>query len=141
MLLCGLLLHFSKLQWYCSCNVDSNAFTLEPGTNKASIYIEMFSGVGRLLGSNSTDMFMASFDKDAFVEERKANLFYPFASRGDWEVASWLFNSGLSQTSINKYLSLKLVRIMTSNKFFSELIARLNLWEFLLNQPKNCAVV
>ena len=93
----------------------------------------MFLGAGRLLGSNSTDMFMASFDKDAFAEECKANLFYPFASRGNWEVASWLFNSGLSQTSINKYLSLKLVRIMTSNKFFSELIARLNLWEFLSN--------
>ena len=53
---------------------------------------------------------MNDFDDDAFAEEQMTNLYYPFASRGKWEVTSWLYNSGLSQTSINNFLSLQLVR-------------------------------
>lgn len=53
--------------------------------------------------------FMDGFDADTHAEERRSNTFYPFASRGDWELASWLYNSGLSMAEIDKFLSLEFV--------------------------------
>ena len=54
-------------------------------------------------------MVMDRFEKDQYAKERAQNLYYPFASRDDCEVAYWLLNSGLSMLAINKFLSLKLV--------------------------------
>ena len=56
---------------------------------------------------------MDSFDADPFSEFCERNQFYPFASRGNWELGSWLFNSGLSLVAINKFLQLKLVSIIS----------------------------
>ena len=53
--------------------------------------------------------FMDKFDSDQFADQRRQNLYYPFANRDDWEMAYWLLNSGLSMVAINKFLSLKLV--------------------------------
>lgn len=55
------------------------------------------------------ETFIDKFDQDRFAEERKQNLYYPFADRDDWEVGYWLLNSGLSMAAINKFLSLRLV--------------------------------
>lgn len=54
--------------------------------------------------------FMDQFDTDPFSAQRKMNLYYPFASRQDWELGSWLLRSGLSLVAIDKFLSLELVR-------------------------------
>ena len=32
------------------------------------------------------------------------NVYYPFASNGEWELAWWLLSSSLSQSSVNKFL-------------------------------------
>ena len=53
---------------------------------------------------------MDQFDTDTFNAQRKVNLYYPFASRQDWELGSWLLRSGLSLVAIDKFLSLELVR-------------------------------
>ena len=58
---------------------------------------------------NGGETFMDKFDQDRFAEERKQNIYYPFADRDDWEMGYWLLNSGLSMAAINKFLSLKLV--------------------------------
>jgi hypothetical protein len=52
---------------------------------------------------------MDRFDLDQYAEERKSNLFYPFASKQDWDVGYWLLSSGLSMAAIDEFLSLELV--------------------------------
>ena len=56
--------------------------------------------------------FMDGFDADVFAEERSVNIFYPFASKYDWELASWLYNSRLSMAEIDKFLSLQIVSLL-----------------------------
>ena len=53
--------------------------------------------------------FMDQFDVDKFTSNRSSNLFYPFASRAEWEVASWLLRSGLSMALINDFMDLSIV--------------------------------
>ena len=66
-----------------------------------------------LLIKEGGETFMERFDKDQFAEERKQSIYYPFANRDDWEMACWLLNSGLSTVAINKFLSLRLVCVMS----------------------------
>jgi len=53
--------------------------------------------------------FMDIFDADQYAEKRNGNLFYPFASKQDWEIASWLLRLGLSMAAIDQFLRLELV--------------------------------
>lgn len=53
--------------------------------------------------------FLQRFDQDRFSEERRSNIYYPFASRADWELGLWLTRSGLSMAAIDGLLSLQLV--------------------------------
>jgi hypothetical protein len=62
---------------------------------------------GSVYGRGET--FMDQCDKDTFAERRKGNLFYPFASRDEWELASFLLRSRLSMTAVDRFLKLKLV--------------------------------
>ena len=55
--------------------------------------------------------FMDVFEKDRYATERETQLYYPFASRDEWELASFLLHSHLSMASIDKFLKLKLVSI------------------------------
>jgi hypothetical protein len=48
-------------------------------------------------------------DKDRFTEMRKGHLYYPFASRDEWELASFLLRSSLSMAAVDRLLKLKLV--------------------------------
>jgi hypothetical protein len=40
---------------------------------------------------------------------RKENIYYPFASESEWELARWLSSGALSQKDINQYLRLQCV--------------------------------
>jgi len=53
--------------------------------------------------------FIDTFHMDKFSEERTQNPFYPFSSKGEWELASFLSRSGLSIRFIDEFLSLDLV--------------------------------
>ena len=81
-----------------SQNVDSGPF------------IEEYVGAAKEYGRGTT--FMEKFDCDQYVEERKTNLYYPFASRDEWELAAFLLRSDLSMASIDSFLSLKLVSLV-----------------------------
>ncbi|RDB31099.1 hypothetical protein Hypma_000008 [Hypsizygus marmoreus] len=70
--------------------------------------IEYFEGAAEVHGTGTT--FMDQFDLDEYASERVDNLFYPFASRDEWELSSFLLRSGLSMASINKFLTLKLIQ-------------------------------
>ena len=52
---------------------------------------------------------MQQFECDEFAEERTQNLFYPFASRTEWELAAFLLCLDLSLAALDMFLSLHLV--------------------------------
>ena len=52
---------------------------------------------------------MGWFSSDEDAEARSTNPYYPFLSKGEWEIAEFLSCSGLSMKIIDKFLSLSLV--------------------------------
>ncbi|KAE9395610.1 hypothetical protein BT96DRAFT_784031, partial [Gymnopus androsaceus JB14] len=64
-----------------------------------------FPGSAKVMGQGKT--YLDDFNQDRFAEERKSNLYYPFASREEWETASFLLNSSLTMSEINEYLQLE----------------------------------
>jgi len=75
--------------------------------NSESSPIEYFPGAAQAFVGGST--FLDRFEADQFSNCRSSNIYYPFASRGDWQMGSWLLRSGLSMSAINTFLSLDLV--------------------------------
>ena len=69
---------------------------------------EEFIGAAETYGRGST--FMDDFDADAHTRNRQGNVFYPFASRQDWELVLFLLSSGMSMARIDQFLGLELVR-------------------------------
>ena len=57
---------------------------------------------------------MDLFNKDEYADARQTNLYYPFASQLEWELASFLLKSDLSRVAIDQFLKLQLVSIMQS---------------------------
>ncbi|KAE9405063.1 hypothetical protein BT96DRAFT_988891 [Gymnopus androsaceus JB14] len=49
------------------------------------------------------------FDEDWFPDQRRHNLFYPWALKVEWELAQYLLKSPLSLADINEFLKLELV--------------------------------
>ena len=70
-------------------------------------HFEQHPSAAKAFGAGST--FMNKFDNDQHSNYRKENLFYPFASREEWQLASFLLRSGMSMALINEFLSLDLV--------------------------------
>lgn len=54
---------------------------------------------------------MDQFFSNQYATFRQENLYYPFASGVDWQLALWLLCSWLSMAAINDFLSLKLVHL------------------------------
>lgn len=64
--------------------------------------------------------FLSLFESDENSVHRKTNLYYPFSSRREWQVAAWLLRSGLSMGQIDSFLALEMVRalfLMLSRSF------------------------
>lgn len=55
------------------------------------------------------DSFMDTFNNDNFAEERQENIYYPFASQEEWELASFLLQANISMAMIDKFLALSIV--------------------------------
>jgi hypothetical protein len=72
-------------------------------------FIEEYEGAAKEYGTGTT--FMDEFDHDQYAGERINNLYYPFASRDEWEFAAYLLHSDLSMASIDSLLSLNLVSV------------------------------
>lgn len=88
--------------------IDNQLPGEDEGGGSLGLIIEAYEGASKTYGKGTT--FMAHFDYDRFANERIANLYYPFASREEWEFASFLLCSSLSMHAIDKFLSLDLVR-------------------------------
>ena len=70
-------------------------------------FMETFKGCGKTFPGGKT--FMDKFRKDQYAEERRENIYYPWASKQEWAFASWLLHSRLSIVAINSLLSLDIV--------------------------------
>ena len=68
--------------------------------------VDKFQEAGWTFGKGKT--FLDEFNTDPHAAARGDNLYYPFALKEEWELASFLLLSGLSMASITKFLSLKL---------------------------------
>lgn len=92
---------------------DSAAFRAMADSLK---FTEWYAGCSRAFPGRKT--FMDFFETDQYAEERKTNLYFPFASCEEWQFTSWLLCSRLSLAAIDTLLSLDLVR-----------------WQFFLSFP------
>ena len=72
-------------------------------------FVDEYEGAAKEFGTGTT--FMDEFDRDQYAGERINNLYYPFASRDEWELAAFLLRSDLSMASIDSFLSLNLVSV------------------------------
>jgi hypothetical protein len=72
-------------------------------------YTELFPGSSESFGKGKT--YMDLFDDDEYAENRKTNLYYPFASQPEWELASYLLKSGLSMVAVDDFLKLQMVSV------------------------------
>lgn len=70
---------------------------------------QTFPSAGRTYGIGQT--FMNNFEADQYAHHRKSNLYYPFASRAEWQLGSWLLQSELSMRAIDEFMHLDLVSL------------------------------
>ena len=77
-------------------------------------FVEAYPNASQVYGRGET--FMEVFDADVNAENRKDNLYYPFASRQEWQMASFLLRSSLSITAVDEFLSLELVRLFLQSQ-------------------------
>ena len=70
-------------------------------------FVEVYEGCAAAFPGG--EMFMGQFRSDRYAEQRRENIYFPFASRKEWEFASWLLRSSLSMAVINNLLSLEIV--------------------------------
>jgi len=84
-------------------DVDIHSHSTSPN----SPFVEVYPEAGRKFGRGET--FLDVFDADCHAEKRRQHLYYPFASKAEWGLASFLLCSDLSMKSIDKFLKLELV--------------------------------
>jgi hypothetical protein len=71
----------------------SATITSHPSSESAN-HVEHHPATVKSFGIRST--FMNKFDNNLHAEDRREHLFYPFSSREEWQLASFLLCSGLS---------------------------------------------
>lgn len=63
----------------------------------------------RSVGVPGGQNVLQKIEVDKLAFERKANIFYPFADKREWELSEFLALSSLSQAEINTFLKLHYV--------------------------------
>jgi hypothetical protein len=85
---------------------DDDPMTASSHSN-SPFFTEFYPGASKIFGSGPT--FIDNFDNDEFSEERQAHPYYPFASKDEWQMASFLLRSGLSMAALDQFFKLELV--------------------------------
>ena len=75
-----------------------------------SFHTKYFLGSSKVFGNRET--YRDVFDKDKYADAWQTNLYYPFASQPDRELASFLLKSDLSRVEIDQILKLQLISMM-----------------------------
>ncbi|KAJ7826831.1 hypothetical protein B0H13DRAFT_2241080 [Mycena leptocephala] len=71
---------------------------------------DYYKGAAKTYGRGDT--FLDKFHKDQYREERQSNLYYPFASADEWELASYLTRSNMTIADTDEFLNLRLTSKM-----------------------------
>ncbi|KAJ7302442.1 hypothetical protein DFH08DRAFT_1089772 [Mycena albidolilacea] len=89
--------------------------------------VEEFPNAAQPIGSGQT--FMEWVDSDQFAPDRQKNIYYPFASKAEWEMASFLMRSSMTMKDIDDFFKLQHVQehLPLSFKSAKELRARVEL--------------
>jgi len=78
--------------------------------------IQEHPNAAKVFGRGHT--FMDQFDNDDFASARRqGHIYYPFASRDEWELASFLLCSNLSLADTDRFLKLELVSFIHYNTY------------------------
>jgi hypothetical protein len=85
----------------------------EPASDGAGAksYLEYFPAAA--MTASGTDTFLNRFHADEHADKRGEHPFYPFATRGEWQLASWLIRNNISVASTDEFLKLDYVRLIT----------------------------
>lgn len=73
-------------------------------------YERRFPGASETFAKGS-DILSSVAEADAFCEERKTNVYYPFSCKTEWEVARWLSGLNISLAQLEKFFKLDYVRL------------------------------
>jgi len=87
----------------------------EGNSESSPFYTEFYPEAALVLGQGQT--FMDLFDEDEYAEKRVENLYYPFATLPEWELASFLLKSDLSMAATDEFLKLQLVCVCSLHTF------------------------
>ncbi|KAG2111852.1 hypothetical protein BD769DRAFT_1674226 [Suillus cothurnatus] len=68
---------------------------------------EEYDGAGACYSQDGST-FLDLFDTDEYAECRVDNLYYPFTSKEEWEIANYLLRSSLSMAAIDEFLKLSM---------------------------------
>ncbi|KAG1734246.1 uncharacterized protein EDB91DRAFT_1238446 [Suillus paluster] len=69
-----------------------------------------YEGAARVHAQGLT--FLERFNDDVYAHHRNNNLYYPFASFQDWELASFLLSSALSMAAIDRFPGIELIKAL-----------------------------
>ncbi|KAF8130477.1 hypothetical protein K438DRAFT_1788654 [Mycena galopus ATCC 62051] len=82
-----------------------------PPPNPEAPYRENYTSAARK-HDDKGPTFMDNFWSDPKADERKSNIFFPFASSEEWEFASWLLKANLPLAITDEFLKLRLAAKM-----------------------------
>lgn len=119
-----------------SQNHAAAAAGMEP--SHKGVMPEYFKGASYRFGAGKT--FMDRFHDDEYTEQRKSNVYFPFCYADEWEFASFISNSNMSNRSIDELLNLRLVRPSSAEINYAELLLSRPRCIFHLGQPRTCGV-
>ncbi|KAJ7023961.1 hypothetical protein C8F04DRAFT_1303601 [Mycena alexandri] len=85
---------------------------------------DYYDGAAETLDRGET--FKDKFRKDEYAEQRQTNLYYPFASAEEWELAAFITRSNMTLAKTDEFLKLRLVlRMNLSFKTAKDLRSRI----------------
>ena len=76
-------------------------------SHSENYYTEIYPGTAKTYGRGLT--FLDKFNRDQYSAMQEENLYYPWASQPEWELASFLVHLSLSMAAVDQFLSLDLV--------------------------------
>ena len=78
-------------------------------------FYETYPGAAKTYGQGTT--FVDECGSDTHHGNHKNNIYYPFASQQEWELAAFLLKSKLSMSDIDEFLRLDIVSCHWSHPF------------------------
>lgn len=96
-------------EWHPTVTMDANMDMdaeedVQIPQDGSGLIVDEFPGAGASHGPGKS--FIDAFRSDRFANERVNNLYYPFASKSEWEIGSFLLRSNLSMSAIDEFLCL-----------------------------------